>query len=73
MEDLPAVKPEPLVWDAGTGITEASHDVGDTAQMGDMNGVGVPGPVLNIIWPMPQNSPIKLSQSVTQMSHVTLT
>src|SRR5260370_6538128 len=59
MEDLPAVKPEPLAWDARTGITEASHDVGDAEQMGDMNDAGVPGPVLNIIQPMPQNSPIK--------------
>ena len=59
MEYLPAVKPEPLAWDARMGITEASHDVGDTAQMGDMNDAGVPGPVLNIIWPTPQNSPIK--------------
>ena len=59
MEDLPAVKPEPLAWDTRMGITEASHDVGDTTQMGDMNDAGVPGPVLNIIQPMPQNNPIK--------------
>ena len=59
MEDLPAVKLEPLAWDTGMGITEASHNVGDAAQMGDMNDAGVPGPVLNIIQPMPQNSPIK--------------
>ena len=59
MEDLPAVKPEPLAWDARMGVTEASHNVGDTTQTGNMNNAGVPGPVLNIIQPMPQNSPQK--------------
>src|SRR5260370_5510341 len=58
MEDLPAVKPEPLAWDAGTGITEASHNVGDATQTINMNDAGVPSPVLNIIQPT-QNSPQK--------------